>query len=97
RNNPRLDGQPNTKKHVDWSNPTLMIMSLLAGIGFAVGHHFYYRWLNGKQVGDSHHQQWPLRIGTGFAWLVALFLKTSIGVAYIQYVWMILRRKSFSL
>jgi hypothetical protein len=34
---------------------------LVVGIVLAVGHHFYYHWLNGQIVETSTQQQWALQ------------------------------------
>jgi hypothetical protein len=38
-----------------------MIMSMLAGIVLAIGHHYFYHSLNGRIVGSVSSQQWSLR------------------------------------
>lgn len=49
------------KRRVYWLYPTAMGVSLLAGLIFAIGHHFFYRWLDGQIVGSTSKQQWSLR------------------------------------
>jgi hypothetical protein len=46
---------------VHWLAPSVMVSSLLAAVLLAIGHHCYYRWLDGQAVGSSGHQQWSLR------------------------------------
>lgn len=38
-----------------------------------------------------------ISIGTGFSTFVNVFLKSAVGVAYIQHVWLALKHKSVSL
>ncbi|RFU31192.1 hypothetical protein B7463_g5137, partial [Scytalidium lignicola] len=68
-----------------------MVISLLAGILFAIGHHLFYHSLNGRIVGSTSSQQWSLRIGNAFAFIVGYSLKTAVGIAYIQYLWRAMR------
>lgn len=49
------------KRHIHWLLPTLMTISLLWGLLLAIGHHFYYHWLDGQIVGTAARQQWSLR------------------------------------
>jgi hypothetical protein len=49
------------RTHKILSPPVIMLIGLVPGIAFAVVHHFYYSWLNGKVVGDTARQQWALR------------------------------------
>ncbi|OCL04471.1 hypothetical protein AOQ84DRAFT_367485 [Glonium stellatum] len=74
-----------------------MAASLILGVCFAFGHHYYYHWLNGRLVGGIARQQWALRFGNAFATLVAACLKTAVGIAYIQYLWRTLRHRFVSL
>ena len=50
-----------SQRYVHWLYPTFMALSFLAGLILAVGHHIYYRWLNGQPVGSVTRQQWSLR------------------------------------
>jgi hypothetical protein len=54
------DGAGN-KNYIHWLYPTFMAVSFLAGLILAVGHHIYYRWLDGQPVGSVARQQWSLR------------------------------------
>jgi hypothetical protein len=46
---------------IHWLAPSIMVSFLLAAVLLAIGHHCYYRWLDGQAVGSSNHQQWSLR------------------------------------
>lgn len=95
--NPRRHNGPLTQRYIHWLSPTVMIASLIAGVCFAIGHHCYYTWLNGRVVGNVGKQQWALRFGNAFATVVALCLKTAVGIAYIQHLWRTLRYRFVSL
>ncbi|CAG8978280.1 hypothetical protein HYALB_00010232 [Hymenoscyphus albidus] len=79
----------------------MMVVSLMAGVIIAIGHHLYYQWLNEQRVGDSNRQQWALRdasrIGNGLSILVNVLLKAAVGIAYVQYLWKTLSRNFLSL
>lgn len=65
-----------------------MVGSLVLGIGLALGHHFYYMNWNDRVVQNSDEQQWVARIGTGFAFLVKMFLAIATCTAYVQQLWL---------
>lgn len=44
-----------------WSAMLTMSSCFLLGLFLAIGHHCYYKWLDGQVVGDSDRQQWALR------------------------------------
>ena len=46
---------------IHWVSPTMMVVSLLCGVALTVGHHTYYKTLDGQEVGSSDSQQWSLR------------------------------------
>ncbi|KAL2427016.1 hypothetical protein ABEF95_006770 [Exophiala dermatitidis] len=87
-----------TKKHrtVHWKAPVLMMLPATAGIGLALGQHFYYQHLNGRATDGSetkYSQSITTGIGTGMAFLVRSFLVLAIGTAYAQLFWQQLRHR----
>jgi hypothetical protein len=82
-----------SKSRHHWAIPTLMTSSFFAAIVFAIAHHLYYAKLNNTLVGPTTKQQWPIRFGTAFAFLVKASLTTATGTAYIQWVWRICRQQ----
>jgi len=82
---------------IAWQAPTSMVCLALSGVLLALGHHFYYLFLDGTVAGSASRQQWAIRFGTAFSFLVVACLKVASGQAYEQYIWTIVRRKSFSL
>ncbi|MCJ1469699.1 hypothetical protein MMC07_008335 [Pseudocyphellaria aurata] len=80
------------RRHVYWYSPALMTGLFIAGVFFAIGHHLYYDSLNGQEVGHLKRQQWPLRFGNVFAFLVKSCLAASAGIACVQWMWKTLRR-----
>lgn len=75
-NSQHLDSQEPIIWGVRWhKQPTFIVLFLLAGLGLALGHHFYY----------------------AIAILVVAVLHRANGEAYQQYLWMIVRRRSFTL
>jgi hypothetical protein len=75
---------------------------LITGIGVALGHHFYYQHLDGKEIstdeskGHYDSQQWQLRYGNAFAFTTKTRLAASISVAYQQHIWTTMRKKSIA-
>ena len=89
-----------------WGTPMEMFGSLLAGIALAVGHDQFYRRLDGTFVtgGDGLDgnvspvpQEWVIRIGTAFAFLVKTFLVAAACVAYSQRMWHNLKTNEFQI
>lgn len=80
---------------VHWQAPSVIILSFMAGFAFAIGHHAFYRSLDGKSVDETlMSQQVNIAIGTAFAFLVRATLVLAIGAAYWQIFWgTVLRRQ----
>lgn len=76
--------------------PTLLTGSLVLGTAAAVGHHFYYSFLDAKIVTSQTQQEWYLRIGTGLAFLARALLSASVGFTYTQLLWRTLRARPIS-
>ncbi|KAM3068328.1 hypothetical protein ACMFMG_009466 [Clarireedia jacksonii] len=71
--------------------------SLLLGVLFAVGHHQFYHFLNERIVGSDDQQQWFLRIGAGFAFIVKTTLTAAVQLAYTQILWRVLSSRLISI
>jgi hypothetical protein len=70
---------------VHWQAPTVIILAFVAGLAFALGHHAFYRNLDGQSVDDHlFDQQTNLAAGHTFAFLVRACLCIAIGVSYWQ-------------
>lgn len=83
-------------KHVHWKVPTLMLLPTSAGIGLALGQHFFYRHLDGRATDGTdtkYSQALNTGIGTAMAFLVRSFLVLAFGTAYAQLFWQRLRHK----
>ena len=74
-----------------------MALFLLFGILLAVRHYLYYASLNGSAAGSASRQQWPIRFGTAFAYLVTSCLNAAVGLAFTQQLWRSVRQKPFSI
>jgi len=75
-----------------------MLASLVAGIAFALGHHYFYQALKGHVVSNTvFDQQINIAIGNAFAFLVRISLITSVGTAYVQLLWHTLRGQRLSI
>ncbi|KAK8157436.1 hypothetical protein IWX90DRAFT_324026 [Phyllosticta citrichinensis] len=83
--------------NIHWRSPALMAGFFLAGVWFALGHHFHYQALEDQEVGSATRQQWAIRIGTLLAFLSKACLAGAVGVAYTQRLWVTVKEKPISL
>lgn len=86
---------PDFKIH--WVAPVGMIAFFLFGVSFAIGHHAYYSSLDGTDVRDDESQQWAIRFGTAFAFLVEVPLAAAVSISQTQRAWTTVERKSVSI
>ena len=90
--------QKYAKWGVNWhQQPMYMILFALTGALLALGHHLFYKYLNGTVAGSDWHQQWAHTFGNVFAVLVVTTLAAADKVAYQQYFWKTVRGRSFTL
>lgn len=84
------------KSSIHWEAPTFIVVALLCGIIFSLGHHFFYSSLAGTPAPSSDYdlgvttvstQQINIAVGTAFAFLVKFFLVTATTIAYVQLFW----------
>lgn len=80
---------------VAWGVPFMIISWTVTAIILSLGHHFYYQSLHGTPAGTTKRQNWALIIGTGFSFLAVALFRTACNIAYKQYIWTLLKRKSF--
>ena len=80
--------------HIHWKVPFLMISALIIGTVFALIHHLFYFYWNNKAVRSSSQQQWVVRGGTAFAFVVKTAFAVATGTAYSQVLWLSLRGAS---
>ena len=81
---------------IHWWTPSMMFLSLIFGVLFALGHHFFYNSLVNKPtstgdytvMGTQHPgQQLNIAIGTAFAFLVKAAFVLAVSTAYYQVFW----------
>ncbi|QPC78168.1 hypothetical protein HYE68_008920 [Fusarium pseudograminearum] len=79
-------------KHWDGykSKPWNMCLLIVLGTAFALGHHFFYLMLDGKEAND---QSLMLRYGTILAFCAKASLGTAAAVAFQQRAWLVIRHK----
>lgn len=82
---------------IHWRAPVLMVGYLVLGIGFALGHHFYWYSLDGAVVPSQTDQEWSQRYGIAAAFLAQSTLTLAVGVAYTQRVWVSVKRRPLTL
>jgi hypothetical protein len=87
--------EKNTSNDFHWRNPTLMAWALPTGLIFALIHHFFYRYWDGKTVLNETQQQWITRGGTFFAFAFKVALAAGGGLVYVQFLWMSLRQRAY--
>ncbi|KAM0254882.1 hypothetical protein ACHAQJ_006319 [Trichoderma viride] len=74
-----------------------MVGNTICGILMAVGHHLFYMSLDKQTVGNQNQQEWNVRIGTGMAFCVKMFLTAAAGFAYAQVLWKTLKAREVKL
>lgn len=85
-------------RRIHWFGPGSMLAALLVGACFALGHHFFYDTLNGKEVPSGSYsvskrssgitrQEINIAIGTAFAFAVKACLAFAVSTAYVQLFW----------
>ena len=88
---------------IHWLAPTTIVLSLLVGTAFAVGHHLFYWNLDGDTAQNDNvyvlgtsvsRQQLNIAGGTAFAFIVKAALTTAVSIAYVQLLWRNLTRSS---
>ena len=78
-----------------WRAPLVIVSGLLAGLGLALAHHFFYLRLNGVLVDNFIvSQSWTFRLGNLFAFLVRLSFGISITTAFVQWQWFKVRQQA---
>lgn len=87
-------------KTIPWCKRVLiskwsMILCLLLGVGGALGHHFLYDYLNGREV--TEYQRWWLRLGQFISFVAKANFVIAALMAYQQVAWRAVGQKGFSL
>lgn len=97
------DGEPRLRVSVQhqwqsrWKAPSMMLLFILVGVGFGLGHHKYYDSFNDQPVLSNDQQQWAIRIGTGLAFLTKTAFTAAVGITFSQYLWVIARKRALRL
>lgn len=91
---------------IHWRAPALMVGSLIVGICLALGHHLFYKSLQGTEVSSRNvniagwkasSQQLNTAGGTAFAFVVKASLILATSVAYFQLLFRTLTTGTFTL
>ncbi|CEI60324.1 hypothetical protein FVEN_g6485 [Fusarium venenatum] len=77
-----------------WYYPSAMTAFMILGTAFSIGHHCYYASLDGK---PANNQEWVIRFGTAFSFLVKACYASSLTIAIKQLVWARIRRTACSI
>ncbi|KAI9694792.1 MAG: hypothetical protein M1822_000408 [Bathelium mastoideum] len=87
--------------HVYGWTPFVMVSSLVCGVIFAIGHHFFYHFLVNKPTSTGDYkilgttypgQQLNTAIGTGFTFLVKALFSIALSISYYQIFWGVARQ-----
>lgn len=71
--------------NIYWRAPASILLTFLVGLAFALGHHYFYRSLDGMGVSTAaFDQEYNIGIGTAFAFLVRACLVIAVGDTYWQ-------------
>jgi hypothetical protein len=85
-----------TNSQIYWVAPATIIITLILGVLFSLGHHLFYNSLNGTQTPNNEYdfyitkvspQQLNTSVGTAFAFLVNFALVAAISTGYVQLFW----------
>ncbi|KAL6412988.1 hypothetical protein AUP68_02482 [Ilyonectria robusta] len=89
--NKLLRSEPWWKKALKskWS----MIIGLVLGVGGALGHHFLYHYLDGREATD---QQWWLRLGQFISFVAKANFVITVMMAHQQVAWRVVGQKGCS-
>ncbi|KAH3906885.1 hypothetical protein HBH56_198820 [Parastagonospora nodorum] len=80
--------------HVHWTTPALIGILFISGVIAAVGHHLYYRHLNGQ---PAHDQLKKIRYGTALAFFVKSTLVGTSIMCNRQRIWRTFRTKAMTI
>lgn len=98
---PHIMISSNAERSIYWKTCITMILALISGFLFALGHHLYYSNLASTPVPDGNHralgglskQQANLTVGNLFAFLVKASFAVSVSAAYTQVAWRTVKRQ----
>ncbi|KAG7045572.1 het-r protein [Colletotrichum scovillei] len=84
-----------------WKAPLTMCLSMMGGVGFAVGHHCFYGSLAGTppssetyyDLGGATSQQLNIALGTLLASMSKILLSIAISTAQEQHAWSVLKAR----
>ncbi|KAF2265818.1 hypothetical protein CC78DRAFT_176879 [Lojkania enalia] len=79
---------------VHWSTPAIIAALFVAGLIGALGHHFFYKHLDGR---PAENQLKMIRYGTALAFFVKSTLVGTIILCYRQRIWHTFRKKAMTI
>lgn len=82
---------------IHWYTPVSMLLLLFMGVAAAITHHLFYSFLHNTTVGGEFQQRWTLWIGSALGFLTKVTLTAALGISRTQWVWLMLRKKWFTL
>lgn len=89
----RSDEASSDQRKLHWKGPSLLVASLVIGVGAATAHHFLYSHYDGKPALPTDQERLHFG-GLALARIVSMLLTLAAGIAFRQWIWRLLRRKS---
>ncbi|RPA76334.1 hypothetical protein BJ508DRAFT_379502 [Ascobolus immersus RN42] len=95
-----IDGSTLDRNMWKWSTadkiqPAMAALCFVLGLGAAIGHHVYNTVLDEQDVGDG--QMWSKWIGNGLAYFAKTMFVATVGVAWRQQIWNVVRKRFISI
>ncbi|EXF82174.1 hypothetical protein CFIO01_09257 [Colletotrichum fioriniae PJ7] len=95
------EGSSKSQHLYAWKAPLTMCLSMMGGVGFAVGHHCFYGSLAGTppspetyyDLGGATSQQLNIALGTLLASMSKILLSIAISTAQEQHAWSVLKAR----
>ena len=79
---------------IGWQTPTLMLVSYVLALAIAIAHLLLFRYLDGREADGPHEVAPQSYISTAsniLANTFGFFLRAALAVAFVQYLWHLLR------
>ena len=87
----------NARWGVHHRSPAMMIGLFVLGISCAICHDSFYKSIHNTKTSESMELHWSLRFGMGLSFVTKASFAAAIGMAFNQYLWVVVRRRDMSL
>lgn len=83
---------------VHWhKHPLLILLIFSTGLGAALGHHYYYSYLEGRRPVNDLQKGTVVLVGNILSFLTIFLWRMSCTMSYKQYIWTTVKKKSLKL